>query len=284
MILCWSIVALHCCLCLLCCKVNQLHVCTYPLLFGFPSQSGVHRAMSWVAYACYTVGSHWLSMLYTVVYIRQPQSPHLAHSALFPVVSMFVPYICVSISPGSFSFELCPVTTQHVVNKPTQTPFRVAARASDRTGSRSHSAQLTWTHTAAPAALLDEVCSHGLGEADHGCLGCAIHTPVHNSWEGNKGSVARRVRLSVTPWTVARQAPLSVGFSRQEHWSGLPCPPPGGPPDPGMETGSPALQADALPLSQQGISYLRRRGRRNKKAVSFRKQETPVLLPHTPPF
>ena len=35
------------------------------------------------------------------------------------------------------------------------------------------------------------------------------------------------VRLSVTPWTVARQAPLSVGFSRQEYWSGLPCPPPG---------------------------------------------------------
>ena len=33
---------------------------------------------------------------------------------------------------------------------------------------------------------------------------------------------------SVTPWTVARQAPLSMGFSRQEHWSGLPCPPPGG--------------------------------------------------------
>ena len=191
MILCWRIVALHCCLCLLCCKVNQLRVCTYPLLFGFPSQSGVHRAMTWVACARYTVGSHWLSVLYTVVCIRQPQSPHLAHSALFPVVSMFVPYICVSISSGSFSFELCPVTTQHVVDKATQTPFRMAARGSDRTGSRSHSAQLTWTHTVAPDALLDEVCSHGLGEADHGCLGCAVYTPVHNSWEGKKGSVAQ---------------------------------------------------------------------------------------------
>ena len=99
-----------------------------------------------------------------------------------------------------------------------------------------------------------------------------------------KGQSLSRVRLSAAPWTVARQAPLSMGFSRQEDWSGLPCPPPGGPPDPGMETGPPALQADALPLSQQCISYLRRRGRRNKKAVSFRKQETPVLLPHTPPF
>ena len=44
-----------------------------------------------------------------------------------------------------------------------------------------------------------------------------------------------RVRLFVTPWTVAHQALLSMGFSRQEHWSGLPCPPPGDRPDPGIE-------------------------------------------------
>ena len=50
-----------------------------------------------------------------------------------------------------------------------------------------------------------------------------------------------RVWLSVTPWTVARQAPLSMGFSRQEHWSGLPCPPPGYLPDPGIKSTSPAL-------------------------------------------
>ena len=42
------------------------------------------------------------------------------------------------------------------------------------------------------------------------------------------------VGLSVTPWTAARQAPLSVGFSRQECWSGLLCPPPGDLPDPGI--------------------------------------------------
>ena len=44
-----------------------------------------------------------------------------------------------------------------------------------------------------------------------------------------------RVRPFATPWTVDRQAPLSMGFSRQEYWSGLPCPAPGDLPDPGIE-------------------------------------------------
>ena len=47
----------------------------------------------------------------------------------------------------------------------------------------------------------------------------------------------------VTPWTVARQAPLSMGFSRQEYWSGLPCPPPGVLPDPEIKPKSPAAPA-----------------------------------------
>ena len=55
-----------------------------------------------------------------------------------------------------------------------------------------------------------------------------------------------RVRLFGTPWTVAYQAPPSMGFSRQEYWSGLPFPSPGDLPDPGIEPGSPALEADAL--------------------------------------
>ena len=53
-----------------------------------------------------------------------------------------------------------------------------------------------------------------------------------------------RVQLSATLWTVACQAPLSMGFSRQEYWSGLPCPPPGDLPNPGIEPvslASPAL-------------------------------------------
>ena len=49
-----------------------------------------------------------------------------------------------------------------------------------------------------------------------------------------------------TPWTIAHQAPLSVGFSRQEHWCGLPFLPPGDLSDPGIEAGAPALQADSL--------------------------------------
>ena len=68
--------------------------------------------------------------------------------------------------------------------------------------------------------------------------------------------VLSHVQLFVTPWTVSHQAPLSVGDFRQEDWSGLPCPPPGDLPDPGIEPispatpASPAVQADSLLLSQ----------------------------------
>ena len=60
------------------------------------------------------------------------------------------------------------------------------------------------------------------------------------------------VRLFATPWTVAHQAPPSMGFSRQEYWSGLPFPSPGDLPDPGIEPGSPTLQADALTSEPPG--------------------------------
>ena len=61
------------------------------------------------------------------------------------------------------------------------------------------------------------------------------------------------VWLSATRWTVACQTPLSMGFSRQEYWIGLPFPSPGNLPNPGMEPWSPALQADAL--SSEPPSY-----------------------------
>ena len=51
----------------------------------------------------------------------------------------------------------------------------------------------------------------------------------------------------MTPWTLACQTPLSLGFFRQEYWSGLPFPSPEDLPDPGVELGSPALQVDSLP-------------------------------------
>ena len=63
------------------------------------------------------------------------------------------------------------------------------------------------------------------------------------------------VQLLSTPWTVARQAPLSMGFSRQEYWSGLPCPPPGDLPDPGINPTSlrsSALAEGSLLLAQPG--------------------------------
>ena len=77
--------------------------------------------------------------------------------------------------------------------------------------------------------------------------------------------------VSVTPGTVAHQAPLSMGFSRQEYWSGLPCPPPGDPPHPGMDRVSPALaggfftasatweaqwETSALPLQEVNLKLL----------------------------
>ena len=66
------------------------------------------------------------------------------------------------------------------------------------------------------------------------------------------------VRLFESLCTVACQAPLSMGFSRQEYWSGLPCPPPGDLPDPGIEPMSLSLlhwQVDSLPLAQAGKSF-----------------------------
>ena len=60
------------------------------------------------------------------------------------------------------------------------------------------------------------------------------------------------VRLLVTLWTAACYSPLSVGFSWQEYWSELPCPPPEDLPDPGIKPASPALQEASLALSYRG--------------------------------
>ena len=68
---------------------------------------------------------------------------------------------------------------------------------------------------------------------------------LDNTWETVKS--LSRVRLFVTPRTVAYHAPPSMGYSRQEYWSGLPFPSPGDLPDPGIEPRSPAFQADTLP-------------------------------------
>ena len=72
-----------------------------------------------------------------------------------------------------------------------------------------------------------------------------IHIPIYPY-------IAQSCSLFVTPWTVAHQASPSMGFSRQEYWSGLPFPPPGDLPDPGIKLRSPALQADALTSEPPG--------------------------------
>ena len=61
------------------------------------------------------------------------------------------------------------------------------------------------------------------------------------------------VQLFAAPWTVACQAPLLIGFFRQEYWSRLPCPPPGDLPNPGIEPRSPTLQVDSLLSQSQAL-------------------------------
>ena len=91
-------------------------------------------------------------------------------------------------------------------------------------------------------------------------LGCmkipVLKGKTHSGqWERHRGLSSTEseivscccVQLFVTPWTVNHQAPLSMEFSRQEYWSGLPFPSPGVLPDPGIKPRSPVLQADPLP-------------------------------------
>ena len=67
-----------------------------------------------------------------------------------------------------------------------------------------------------------------------------------------KVKLLSHVPLFATPWTVTYQASPSMGFSRQEYWSGLPFPSPGDLPDPGIKPGSPALEAYTLTSEPQG--------------------------------
>ena len=77
-------------------------------------------------------------------------------------------------------------------------------------------------------------------------------------WRKVKVKSLSRVRLFATPWTVAHQAPPSIGFSRQQYWSGLPFPSPGDLPNPGIEPGFPALEADALTSEPPGKTLVQK--------------------------
>ena len=85
---------------------------------------------------------------------------------------------------------------------------------------------------------------------------------------GGGGLVAKLCPTLETPWTVACRAPLSMGFSRQEYWSGLPFPSPGDLPNPGIEPRFPALQADSLPTELWGKPFL---SSRNSQFAVYKK-------------
>ena len=93
------------------------------------------------------------------------------------------------------------------------------------------------------SVLSDSSQPHGL---QHASLPCSSPTP------GSEVKSLSHVWLFAIPWTVVNQASLSMGFSRQENWSGLPFSFSGDLPDPGIEPRSPALQADTLPSEPPG--------------------------------
>ena len=82
------------------------------------------------------------------------------------------------------------------------------------------------------------------------------------------------IRLFATPWTVAHKAPPSMELSRQQYWSGLPFPSPGDLPNPGIEPGSPTLQADALPSEPWREDLIKP----NEKETDFKLAPSKVLM------
>ena len=115
----------------------------------------------------------------------------------------------------------------------------------------------SWRQSAAP----DKVSRKSMGRAgEAGSPGIRCHRPRRRAEKVRlrepECSAAlncfSRVQLYATLWTVARQAPLSMKVSRQEHWSGLPCSSPGDLSNPGLKPSSPALQVDSLPSEPPG--------------------------------
>ena len=93
----------------------------------------------------------------------------------------------------------------------------------------------------------------------------------------------RCVLLFATPWTVAQQTALSMGVSRKEYWNGLPFPPPGDLPDPGIEPTSPALQVDSFTTEPPGKPFYPVAAAAAKSLQSCRLLATPWTAAHQAP-
>ena len=96
------------------------------------------------------------------------------------------------------------------------------------------------------------LCCHWDSPGKNTGVGC--HFLLQCMKVKSEREVAQSCPTLSDPWAAAHQAPLSMRFSRQGYWSGLPFPSPGGLPNPGIEPGSPVLQADSLPTELQ-VSY-----------------------------
>ena len=125
---------------------------------------------------------------------------------------------------------------------------------------QSHPTCLLLTTWQLPTSVLSLRSSSGVFHT-HGTTQC-VELALLSDGRKEKGGWSSRLPSCLTlcdPISVAHQAPLSMGFSRREHWSGLPCPPPGDLPDPGIEPTSllsPALAVVSLPLAPPWIQSL----------------------------
>ena len=141
----------------------------------------------------------------------------------------------VSLISNTLFFHVCFPFPSDLIPIPTGGHPLQKRRQWDRVGSLSSESQLaTQSSQSTPVSVqqANEFRSHGSN--------------------GGGGLVSKLCPTLVTPQTVARQAPLSMGFSRQENWSRLPFPSPGDLSYPVIEPGSPAMQADSLPTELQG--------------------------------
>ena len=110
----------------------------------------------------------------------------------------------------------------------------------------------SWDLTCVCVCVCVCVCMHAQSHLTL-CNSMDCRPPCSSIRDG--GLVTKSCPTLVTPWTVACQAPLSMGFSSQEHWSGLPFPSPGDLLDSGAKPGCPALEADSLLTELQGKSH-----------------------------